>query len=104
MEDLNKYRMQIDELDKSIMDLLDQRLNIARKIGRVKKQEKIATLDKNREIDILKSADKYKNSKQIKDIYSQIFKSSKDVQEYNYFLVGKSLDYSYSPKYIVCLE
>lgn len=98
MEKLNKYRKRIDELDKVIMEMLEERMNISREIGKYKLINNIDTLNSNREAEILKLADKYKNSSSIKDIYKQIFINSKKVQDYKFFLVGKTLEYSFSPE------
>lgn len=97
MENLKQYRKKIDSLDKEIIDLLDQRMEVSKEIGRIKAVSGINTESKSREAEILKSIEKYNNSKYIKNIYNEVFNNSKAVQEYRYFLVGKSLNYSFSP-------
>ncbi|PIZ63573.1 hypothetical protein COY16_01500 [Candidatus Roizmanbacteria bacterium CG_4_10_14_0_2_um_filter_39_13] len=48
MDDLNKYRKQIDSIDHSIIDLLAQRMRCVAKIGVIKKDQGIAPFDKKR--------------------------------------------------------
>lgn len=97
MERLKNFRIKIDDLDNSIMELLEERINIAREIGKIKAINNLDATNELREVEILRKAIKYKNSVELKDIYKQIFVSSKNVQEFKYFLVGKSLEYSFSP-------
>lgn len=98
MEKLKDYRKMIDELDKEIMTALDKRMEIAKEIGKVKVLNNLNSLDETREKEVLKQANNYQNSKEIKNIYREIFKNSKKLQDYKYFLIGKNLNYSYSPK------
>lgn len=46
---LTDTRIQIDELDKQIMALLIERLEVVDKVAKLKKQHHIAPLDTNRE-------------------------------------------------------
>ncbi len=52
---LEDWRKQIDVLDEKILTLLARRMDIARRIGKFKKELKISTLDKNRWEQVLKS-------------------------------------------------
>ena len=97
MEKLKELRKKIDNLDKVIMDALDERLELAKEVGRIKALNNMQTLDKQREKEILKKSKVYKNNEAIKNIYQEIFTQSKKLQEFNYFLVGKTLNYSFSP-------
>lgn len=98
MENLKNHRKRIDELDKIIMDALNERMNISKTVGSYKLKNKIQTLDQTRENQILKLTNKYQNKKELKNIYKEIFLNSKNLQTYEYFLVGKKLDYSFSPE------
>jgi len=95
---MERYRKKVDILDKSIMDLLEERMDLSREIGKYKQLNQLNIENLKREEQILNLANKYKNSSEIKDIYKQIFISSKNVQDYKYFLVGKSLEHSISPR------
>lgn len=90
-DQLDIFRSEIDEIDGSIIDLLEKRLRVSRKIGRVKRLQGAAIQDNSREQQILqrienKSFDsenrsfdsRVKNS--IGSIYKEIFNQSKSVQ------------------------
>jgi len=47
-------RSKIDQVDKNILKLLKQRMAIVIKIGKLKRLNKIAVVDKKREKDVLK--------------------------------------------------
>ncbi|MBI4080478.1 MAG: chorismate mutase [Candidatus Levybacteria bacterium] len=55
MKTLDTLRSEIDDADRSLMDLLAKRLAIAREIGKVKKQEHADTVDAKREEEMLKN-------------------------------------------------
>jgi len=48
MDELNKYRKQIDSIDHAIIDLLVQRMRYVAKIGLIKKGQGIAPFDEKR--------------------------------------------------------
>lgn len=54
MNQLKKLREEIDNIDNKLLDLLNQRINIAMDIGRLKKEKKIDIYSPNREKDIIK--------------------------------------------------
>lgn len=82
MNELQKLREQIDELDKIIADAYSQRLDIVHKIGEYKKNNNISVLDGNREQsvydNVVKSAPRYE--KEICDLYKFIMDYSKKKQ------------------------
>ena len=51
--DISALRLAIDEIDAKILDLVNQRLLLARQIGAAKKQGGIQIIDRQREKDIL---------------------------------------------------
>lgn len=53
--ELEDWRKRIDALDEKILTLLAKRMNIANRIGKIKKDQKISALDKNRWEQVLKS-------------------------------------------------
>jgi|YelNatPaOPRAMG01_1025707.scaffolds.fasta_scaffold01886_12 chorismate mutase/prephenate dehydratase len=53
-EDLEKLRLEIEEIDRKILSLINQRALLAIKIGEIKKENNISTLDILRENEILK--------------------------------------------------
>ncbi len=48
LKELNEYRIQIDKFDKSLMDILEERMEIVKKIGQYKKDNKITILQTSR--------------------------------------------------------
>lgn len=82
---LEKWRKQIDALDKKLLNILGKRFNIVRQIGEYKKIKGIPPLDKKRWQTILKSqlskARLYNLSKNfIKKLYNLIHKNSLEIE------------------------
>ena len=78
---LEKYRQQIDEIDKKIIELLAQRLEVVKKIWEYKKEHNIAPLQKSRWEQVLKSRKKiatelWVNENLIEDIWNLIHKEA----------------------------
>lgn len=96
MNDKQKYRTIIDQLDDEIMKLIDKRINIAKEIGITKQKNNELVTDKTRELEIYQKTNKFTNSNSLQTIYQTIISESKNNQNLNYFLVGKSLNYSFS--------
>jgi chorismate mutase len=59
MTDLDKYRKQIDMIDKKLIDLLADRFSYSSRIGEIKKEMEIPVLQTNRWDDILASRKQY---------------------------------------------
>lgn len=82
---LAELRKQIDEIDSSILKLLEKRMKVTDDVGRFKIKQGISTVDLNRENELfsrLMNACQHPILKQqIKDIYSQIVSASKKSQE-----------------------
>ena len=83
---LDDWRKQIDDIDEKIIPYLARRAGIVRKIGKLKKQQNIPTLDKNRWKQILNSGTKRGEilglSKDfVKDLLNLIHKYSQQIQE-----------------------
>lgn len=51
---INDLRLKIDDLDKKLLDLVIQRLELVREIGKIKIEKGISIVDKNRENEVLK--------------------------------------------------
>jgi monofunctional chorismate mutase len=80
MDEIRDLRRQIDEIDDKIMELLDIRYNITKKVGDVKKKQNVTILDSNREKNILEKTSKYSHSPQIRLVYEAIMNISKTQQ------------------------
>ena len=53
LEELNEHRKEIDTIDEQMLQLLEKRLTIIKKIADLKAREKLPIRDKNRETVIL---------------------------------------------------
>lgn len=88
MDKLVKLRKEVDKIDESILKLLGKRFEIARKIGHLKKENKLGVLDSQRWQFILKKA--LARGKQldlpasfVKKIYRLIHQTSVKMQKGN---------------------
>jgi chorismate mutase / prephenate dehydratase len=86
MEDLEKLRIKIDEIDDEIVDLLGERFQVVGEVRRVKKKTGIETYHPTREKDILgrieKRGEKFGlNKLLLHALFLQIFAVSKRQQD-----------------------
>ncbi|MFV0425333.1 MAG: chorismate mutase [Bacilli bacterium] len=82
MKDLEKIRSQIDWIDRDIMAGLDKRFELVERIREIKIQNGMSILDKSREDIIhhyIELSTKYEN--EIKAIYEEIMKQSRNLQD-----------------------
>ena len=100
--DLNELRRDIDRIDLELLDLIEQRMAVSRKIGVCKREMGKDILDQSREdskLGSLKANAGYESSQYIGDIYRTIFEVSRDYQVKPCFgLLGRTLGHSYSPQ------
>jgi len=79
-------RKKIDGIDLEIQKLLKKRIEIAKKIGEIKKESNLAIANLNRENDILEKLKKAWNDDKTFYLYEKIikdiFKLSKEVQKW----------------------
>lgn len=105
MRNLKEDREILDEIDKKIIDLLEDRMRIVKEVGHYKLSNNISIEDKNREKNIIEKLeteidDEFKNI--VDPIYRQIFKESKKLtskiknENFKYGLIGESLSHSKS--------
>lgn len=73
---LQTFRKKIDSIDEGIQKLLSKRAELVNEIAKFKKEHSLKTLDKNREIEILK---KFKNPFE-KAVFKKILIESKKQQ------------------------
>tara|TARA_B100000524_G_C23652305_1_gene370547 strand:- start:2518 stop:2787 length:270 start_codon:yes stop_codon:yes gene_type:complete len=84
---LEKYRSQINDIDKKILDLIENRMSLSFKIGTYKKENKIPILNSNREKEVLDLLNKYNNDNSlnleeefINELWINIMSYSKKIQ------------------------
>lgn len=80
---LDKYRGQIDSLDREIISLLDERFEVTEKVGNYKKENNIPVLNQNREAAIIAKLEalNLKHQSQVIDAYIAIMDISKRQQD-----------------------
>lgn len=82
--DLNYARIEINKIDREIVEYLEKRFNLSVEIGRYKKENNLPVYDGNREKKVIESCLGYLQNqdyaKQIEDVYMQIMNSSKELQ------------------------
>ncbi len=74
MERIYELRERIDEIDEEILSLLDERVMVAKKIGRVKREKDLSITDSDREEVVLERADPYR------EVFKEIIKACKKVE------------------------
>lgn len=79
---LIELRKKIDVIDEKLLELLTKRFQIAKEIGRIKKEAKIKLRDKLREKEILDRAKNFSKeyTNYLKDVYKAIIKNSLKIQ------------------------
>ena len=82
--DLNSARIEINKIDREIVEYLEKRFNLSLEIGRYKKKNNLPVYDGDREKKVIESCVGYLQNqdyaKQIEDVYMQIMNSSKELQ------------------------
>ena len=86
---LNKYRTEINKIDKSILDILEQRIQVSKKIGLLKKERDLKIYDSERETILINDLinlglKKDLDKDYIKDIFKIILDESKRIQKIDY--------------------
>lgn len=85
MAEIDDYRNKIDEIDKQITNLFEQRMDIVMKVGEYKKENNLPIFNKNREDEVIKKNIGYlKNSKYaegLKDFFKNIMNIAKRLEE-----------------------
>lgn len=84
MSELDDYRNRIDEIDKHITKLFEERMNIVMKVGEYKKANNLPVLNKSREEEVLKKNIGYLENKEysdeIKAFFINIMNIAKDLE------------------------
>lgn len=82
--ELNRARTEINNIDKEIVALLEKRFNIVNEIGCYKRKQHLPVYDEDRENQVIQNCiiflENKEYSKCIDDIYFQIMRTCKDIQ------------------------
>lgn len=79
---LEKYRKEINQIDKELITLLEKRFTVTKAVGEYKKENNVPVLNQNRENEIIKKiqALDLENEQYIIELYLHLMKISKDQQ------------------------
>jgi shikimate dehydrogenase len=80
MDDLKTLRDEIDQLDDSIMKLLQKRFDLSIKVGNYKSINNIQVTHGDREKEIITKISKYSHYPSIEHVYKTILHQSKSLQ------------------------
>ena len=84
MTELEKCRVEIDEIDRKIIELYEKRMNIVKKVTQYKIENSMSVLDSNRESKMLEKNLNLINELEFKKYYPSVLngflKASKDMQ------------------------
>ena len=69
MPNLDDYRKEIDDIDKSIAELFEKRMHVVTKVSEYKKEHNIATFDPNREAKMIERNQSYIKDEKLKKYY-----------------------------------
>jgi len=74
IEELGRWRKRLDEIDRQIVNLLNQRMHVAYAIAQCKAHEHMAIEDNRREADVVAHAEKEATHFVLKEMIGQIYK------------------------------
>jgi chorismate mutase len=94
IEEIEKFREEIDIIDQTILELIGKRYAISGRIGEVKRNLNLDVLNKEREKELLsnikiKARKLNLDEKLIEDVWVRIIKESRRVQKNRSTAVGK---------------
>ena len=107
MMDLEDFRKEIDNIDKEITRLFEERMDVVLKVAEYKKKNNLEIFHKGREEDVInKNIHRLKNKdykEELKKFFIEIMEISKSLQKRklnreSYGLIGEKLSHSFSPE------
>ena len=72
-EELNELRKYIDNIDRQIVNLIEERMKISVKVAEIKKKNNIAIFDPKREKEIIESKIESLENKELSNLISKLF-------------------------------
>ncbi len=72
MERIHELRGRIDEIDEKVLKLLDERVAVAKEIGKMKRERGVSITDTDREEEVLERAGRHR------EIFEKIIKICKE--------------------------
>ncbi len=94
IDEIEKFRAQIDVIDQTILELIGKRYAISGRIGDVKRNLNLSILNKQREKELIsniktKARKLNLDEKLVEDVWGRIIKESRRVQKSRSVQVGK---------------
>ena len=81
MNELDKARQEINEIDKAMAELFERRMNAAKEVAEYKKQNGLPIFDASREEDVIKRNSAYISSEEIRAHYVNFLKNTMNVSK-----------------------
>jgi len=85
MNDLDRYRQEIDALDKQLSELFEKRMAVVKKVALYKKEQGLEILNEQRELAVLEKNINFIENEELKAYYKEVLsvlmKVSKDYQK-----------------------
>ena len=85
MNELNKYREEIERIDQEIINLFLKRMDTSKKIALYKKENNLPVLNSTREAELISKYSSYFDNEELKNyfliFFKQILEISKDYQQ-----------------------
>lgn len=86
MEDLTRSRQKIDQLDRQLLKILEERFNVVTEVSQYKKEHNLPILDAKREQQVLAKVatltDKTDILPYLQEIYQEIMQRSREYQDH----------------------
>lgn len=80
-ERLTEARKKINEIDKNMAKLFEERMNVAKEIAEYKKENGIPIFDESRETEVIKKNTEYINTEDYKDYYVEFVQNVMDISK-----------------------
>ena len=81
---LSEWRARIDQVDRELVDLINERLGYALEIGKIKRVEGLEVYDPKREADLLQKLQEYNvgpmRDNEVFDIFSRIIAEARELE------------------------
>ena len=81
MNELEKLRKEIDEIDNELCDLFEKRMKVAKAIGNFKREHNLDVLDASREHVVLEKAKKRLKNKDLEEYYLKLVQYLMDLSK-----------------------
>lgn len=81
MRNLSELRMEIDALDKNLVEILEKRFKVVKEVGDYKKQNNLPIFDEQREKEVIESKRELLSNEEDFKYYKKIFQLIMDISK-----------------------